>query len=97
MAIVICSHCRKQTNNKRENCLLCGKKLDKDLVALDEKPILNKNYKVKETKSPPYFSLVIIMLLLSFMNAPAISYLIVGLGGGFILKKMYEEPNVDEK
>ena len=42
MALIKCTYCGKETNNKREKCLLCGKKIPEDLRFKEEIPIKEK-------------------------------------------------------
>jgi len=88
MDIVKCNHCNQNTK-KADCCLWCNKTLDKNLVILPNASLSKKSNRTKKG-NPPYYILVIIMVLLSFFNVAAIWYLIVGFGGSFILKKMYE-------
>ena len=40
MALVRCSHCNKEVNNKKDNCLWCGKPLSKELKDIKEKEVV---------------------------------------------------------
>ena len=55
MALIKCSHCGKETNNKREKCLLCGKEITKNLKFKEEIPVKEEvklnNPEVKATPS----------------------------------------------
>tara|TARA_B110000211_G_C13925261_1_gene484633 strand:+ start:44 stop:850 length:807 start_codon:yes stop_codon:yes gene_type:complete len=42
MALIKCTHCGKDTNNKREKCLLCGKEIPKDLRFKEETIVKEK-------------------------------------------------------
>lgn len=48
MALVRCNNCNKETNNEKENCLWCNKKLDKNLNPIESK--LSKVKKKPEIK-----------------------------------------------
>ena len=56
MALIKCTHCGKETNNEREKCLLCGKKIPEDLrfkeeISVKEKVKLDKPSAKENPKS----------------------------------------------
>ena len=51
MALIKCTHCGKEINNKRDKCLLCGKAIPEEL-RFKEENVVNKESLLKETSLP---------------------------------------------
>ena len=48
MALVKCNHCKKEINNKKDNCLWCGKPISEELKDIKDKDLTEKEKEEKE-------------------------------------------------